>query len=320
MRNRLFLLVVALLLVVTSCNHQPIATQKVTQLSVASDFLTEKDSILFKGFQSYKGVKVHIVPMSADSIVDLHKRQPYNLPFDVVILQSSYDMHHLSSNKVFHELPSSVYWENASFIAPNKDWEALAIDPFVIAGINSPKDVQYSELTFGNRWENAVRPINYKAFQASILFQFGKENTKKSQAFMEKLASQSSVVKDTSMIADSIRPKNWKLLQLSDALLTKQIFRYPSQSQKFGAFYDVIGIGIVSHSSIYSTAESFIQFLKNSTRNQWLCNNWKVLPVIKPSKPSPYEYQNNYPMLFRGGPKQIVSHFKAVDSIVIKMN
>lgn len=301
-----------LLLSLTDCNTPSVTSKKPEKLYIASDFLTPEDSLMFNGFRKKEQVRVIILPMSTDSIVKHYRQFRYNSKFDMVFMRSTYSLDQLSSNGVLHVIDESYQWEEKGLVAPASDWIILGLDPYVIAGMDEQRGFQYNELTYGPKWKNELNDEEFASFQAAVMFQFGRKNISKSLAWLRKIDDRTLKATDAN---DSTGIVPYCLTRLSKAREEGMNYVYPSQSHKFGAFYDGMGVGITRHASAYSAALSFIRHYSNLVYNQRLCNRLHILPVQDPKDLSSYVYQNEYPMLFRCTPRAAAPHFRDLPKI-----
>lgn len=309
MRYIRFIILPLLLLSLSDCNTPAVSSKKPDKLYIASDFLNPEDSVFFHDFRKKEQIKVVILPMSTDSIVSHYHHFRYNSQFDMVLMKSVYSLDVLSKKEVLHTIDETHLLENKGLAAPDSDWIVLGIDPYVIGGLTEERGFQYNELTYGSKWKNELDELEFANFQAAVMFQFGRKNMKKSLAWLKKIEAHTLNSDDTITVVP------YFLSRLSKVRSQGEPYVYPSQSQKFGAFYDGIGTGIVRHSSKHSAALSLIKYYSNIVYNQKLCNRLNVLPVQDPKELSLFSYQNNYPILFRCTPRNAVSLFRDLERI-----
>jgi hypothetical protein len=297
------------LLPLCGCNTTSVGSSKPKRLYIASDFLTPKDSVFFSGFSKKEDIKVLILSMSADSIVSHYKQFGYNSKFDLVLMKSTYSLNLLSKAKVLHTIPEENKPKEIGFASLDSDWIILGVDPYVISGLESKRDFQYNELTFGKKWKRVLTQEEMASFQVSVLFQFGRKNLSKSVKWLEKIENQSTNQNDTIEVAP------YFLSRLSLVRKQGKEYVYPNQSRKFGAFYDGIGMGVVRHGSKYTTSLSLIEYYSNIVHNQRLCNKLNILPIQNPKGMSSFLYQNEYPLLFRCTPYKATPLFRDLKRI-----
>ncbi len=310
MRVFLFVVNLCLLLSISGCNTPAIKSSKPKIIYIASNFLNKSDTLIFQGFENKEKIKVVILPMTTDSILAHYNQYKYNSHFDLVIIQSTHNIDKLSQNEVLHTIEKAYLSEEKKFISTKSDWVTLGIDPYVVGGLGERKDFQYNELTYGNKWKNELNADEFTSFQTSVLFQFGHKNLKKSIAWLQTIDSQVQTITDTAQVSPHY------LTLLSKAITSKKSYVYPSQSEKFGAFYDAVTVGIVRHSSNYTAGLTFIKhYIDNLVYNQRLCDKLNILPVQNPKGHSSFEYQNNYPMLFRCGPRDATKFIESLKYI-----
>ena len=66
------------------------------KLVVATDYIAPGDTALFKSFEKKYKVKIELKQMSADSLVELYKKDRYNTGVDVVLIHKLLDMRKIS--------------------------------------------------------------------------------------------------------------------------------------------------------------------------------------------------------------------------------
>ncbi|HNS41538.1 MAG TPA: hypothetical protein PKN22_02170 [Taishania sp.] len=324
MNRMVFLVLLVFGLYLTSCNTPVLESSTPKRFYIASDFLQPKDAILFKDFSKKEKTRVVILNWTADSIEQHYAKFGYSSKFDAVLMKTTFAVNQFTTQKILHPIEANYLWQNKDFEAPNKEWITLGIDPYVIAGLKEKKVMHYNDLTWGNKWENKLTPEEMKAFNGAVVYQFGRKNLQNSIKWLKKLhqqiaPAQPMLVAQPDSLADSTALASFYLTRLSKINPKKEVFVYPSQIVRLGAFYDGINFGIARHSSKYITALHFIAFYTQPLNNQKLSKRLHVLPVENPHKQSPFDYQNNYPILFRGSPGEIAPIFRNLSKIEVRI-
>lgn len=302
-----------------SCNTPEAPTRNFKRLTIASDFLTPADTIAFSGFKKSHHIRIIIKNMSYDSILAHFQNRGYNTEFDMVFMSNLYDLDQLSKSNVLHRINDRDLVENPTFFSWDKQWMILGIDPYVITDLNEMRDFQYSELSHGRKWTTDLTPKEMATFKASIFSQYGKTKEKTTR-WITKMESQIIELNDSIKQNDSLFQQPFRLTRLSHIDLEKDTYIFPSQSQKFGAFADGVGVGIIRHASKYSLGIEFMNYYKNAIFNQNLCNQLQLLPTSNPNRTSKYVYQNNYPILYRVNLNEIALLFGQFETMQQKIS
>ncbi|MCO5260306.1 MAG: hypothetical protein M9916_09200 [Crocinitomicaceae bacterium] len=311
--NKLVLLgIIFVVLLLNSCNTPSVESSKPKVVYIASDFLATKDSVLFKDFSKKEQIKVVILAMSADSIIQHYTTYKYNSKFDIVLLKTTFGMYNVSQIGALHPIPETHRWQDNNFVSPTNDWITLGIDPYIVTGLKEKKAFQYNDLTWGLKWKNNLSNDEMAAFRTSVMLQFGRKNFNKSLKWLKNVEHQTANEKDT-LIA------SFELTRLSKLTAKQLDYVYPSQIVRLGAFYDGVNVGIVRHSSKFTTALNFLSFYTKSQNNQKICKRLNLLPVTHPHNVSPFAYQNNYPILFRCSPRKSVPMLRNLKKIEARL-
>lgn len=304
MKSSHFFFIAFLLQLVIGCQIETAAPPKKMTLRIASTFLEAKDSVLFKSFAKSEKIAIQIVPISLDSIRKDLQNDPYNNGFDLVLLNSSFELHALSKRNLLQEIPELFKDYNPQYKSSKNDWITIGLDPYILSAGDSNEVIQtYNDLIYGNQWKQHLDFNDRTAFYASILRQFGKGNRSKAINWIQKMQEKTD---DT--MRDSVSFSTYYLDKHSNTKNSKHEFVIPHQS-KSGAFYDIIGIGIPKQSTAYGTILNLLEFYHHPTHNQRLNAKLNTFPIENPDKMSEFEYQNDYPILFRCSPLQATQQY-----------
>ena len=298
----------------TQCTVPEAKDESVATLVLASDFLTANDTLIFRDFEKEHQLRVRIRHMSTDSIISHFRAYGYNSSFDGVLLYSTYNLHRLSKAEVLHVLPEFVREQPAAIRAPKNDWLVVGFDPYVLEQADSGAVIQtYNELTYGSKWTSVLNHEERAAFEASVLHQFGRSGRYKSFTWLSSMYTQMN-----GSTSDSVTHADFTLNRFSKMQDTKHRFTIPNQVRG-GVFYDGIGIGAIRHSAHYSTVCDLIAFYLNPHYNQKLNGRLHLFPIASPNNHSDFDYQNDYPILFRCSPNQCVRHYRDLERMWLKL-
>jgi len=310
----LFLFLVSIF-VVGSCSIPEVQESEKGFVIIASDFLSSNDSLIFKNFEKSNKTKVHIKHLSTDSIISHVKQFGYNTQFDGVLLFSSYSMNRLSNLNFLNELPDQLSHQPKAIRAPYNKWICIGFDPYVIDFKDSIiENVSYHELTYGHRWKSELTKEQSAAFYASVLHQFGRKQLAKSMTWLKEYKNH-----EISTENDSLKIANFTLNRYSIVKKKDGNFIIPNQD-KTGAFFDGIGIGMLTHTSKYTELERLISYLLLRQNNQGIMAKLDLFPLENPANRSAYSYQNKYPKLCRCTPNKCVSEYREMEKILKNLN
>ena len=313
-RTTNILLLVFTLMLGYQCKVDEPSFPKDSVLVIASDFLTEKDTNLFVDFTKKNNVQIKIMEGSSDSILALSKQLTYNTPFDAVLLKSTYTLNKFSEAKVLQPLLSTY---NESLIqdrSPRNDWVVFGYDLFILDHGDTTIEIStYNELTFGKKWLQSMKSkTDYAAFYSSVLFQFGPRRRNKAIEWLNEFHAQMMTEN-----LDSISPAAYSLNRYSIAKTNKHNIKIPNQVRG-GTFYDGWGLGIIYQSKNYAILEKLMHHISNPHFNQTINARLHMYPCEDPKGTSDFEYQNDYPLLYRCNPNQMVRQYRDLDKIFKK--
>lgn len=139
----------------SSCKIETASPDYQADLVIASNFLKEKDTIYYKGFEKKTGINIKIRSISADSIQQIIKSKGYNSKIDLVFLRSLTNIKDFQISH-FHEFQYNYAKNELSFFKPLLDskWLVAGIDPFVFSYFkdSTERPTNYNQLTAGFLW------------------------------------------------------------------------------------------------------------------------------------------------------------------------
>lgn len=245
------LLVLLLSVLVVSCNTDSVEKEKYPTLTIASDYLTQKDSQLFRKITDSLHCKLVIRKMNADQLIGEIRNNRFSSGIDLVMMESPYDVNRLNRLNIYQPLRSSDLrnrWKDYNVVP-------LAIDPFV--SVKKPDSLMY---------------INDSIQYRKTLFLADEEDLYVYLSFNYQNLDHISA---SGMIRDT---KGQFTLEVMDLWKTNEIIAYNSQLkavQRDSSYrhfnwirtsrterYNVYTIGILNQSEHYSDAIQFIRLLK----------------------------------------------------------
>jgi len=299
---------------VGSCSIPEVKEAKLNSIIIASDFLSSKDSLVFKNFEKRNKIKVYIKHLDSDSIIAHIKQYGYNATFDAVLLKSSYSLNRLSNLGFLNDLPQQFSIKPVAIRSPKNNWISIGFDPYVIDfGDSLVENVSYNELTHSKRWKPQLSEDESMAFYAGVLHKFGRKQMAKSKSWLLKLKQH-----EVSVANDSLKLSNFSLNRFSKSKEVGNNYLFPNQ-ENGGVFYDAIGIGIIAHSRKYSEAERLINYVLIRYNNQAIAAKLNLFPVENPDNRSLFTYQNEYPRLGPCSPNKCVREYRDLEKVMMKL-
>lgn len=222
------------------------------KITIASDFLSPSDSLIFKGISDSLGCDLIIQKMTADQLIGEIRNKRFNSGIDLIMMRSPYDVNRLNRINIFQSLSS----DNIRNRWKDYDVIPLAVDPFV-----------------------KVQKIDSIQFMDSIrrdktLCLFGEEDLVVYLSF----AYQNT---DPVVAAGKIRDERNKYLldsrqlwNTQEILVPKSRFEEYRKDSTFKMFdwkqheildaYNVITIGVLNQAENYPEALTFIKMLRQA--------------------------------------------------------
>ena len=257
-----------LVFALTACSVPSAAPEEEPSLVIATDHTSAADSILFRKFEKQFDAKVKIRQMSADSLINLFSKGPYNTGIDVVIMHQLYDMRKLTQKNIFETIELDELTTEGISNSPRTIF-GIGIDPFIA--------VTKSDF----RWDINIYDDLSKT-------QFINNFSQKSQAhffapFEQKMTRAKTFNRIQKILDKSIEPKNYKGDSVDVILCSysQYLNRSPKDSlwndyskihfpnsKTSGVFYDLISIGIVDQSSHYDLSVQFLNWINQKSMNK----------------------------------------------------
>ncbi len=247
-------------MLISACGYEELTAEKKRTLSVASDYLTEADSVLFLGFTKKTGVKVKIIALELDSISMKVLSDPLNAGFDMIMVSDVRILKKLQSKKLLQKFSDEL--DSAQ---GNRFFLYTGIDPIVYyANRNLNVDsISYSDLS-KSLWYSSFDEIGLNK-----LFNCIKKNNKWSSRESALWLHRVEQKKMNFLEVDSLAPSMFNVgflsqfertSQLKDSLYNFQYLFFPDQIQT-GLLYNFYGSGIVYQSANFSAAMDLILYL-----------------------------------------------------------
>lgn len=312
-KNWKYILPIAFIL--TSCSIDTASAPKDKVLVIASDYLFEKDTLLFSSFVKEQKVAIKILHISTDKIIGNIRNTGSNSGIDVVMVKSVYDIFKLNKRDILHnirldELDSK---EKIKYSSATYNYFAFGIDPYVVfnANVNPFKVKTYNDLT-NHQFLNELEEREITPFLSPVMHKM-----KRVQAnnWMKKFLNNSRKISEST---DSMKLYAPILTTLScyhqrlksDTIYFNRSISYPNKKST-GSFYNLRTFGIIKQAENYMSAKNFISFCLTSKNNSVI--NSKIGTIsIHPSKNDFRKYSTSI--------EKLIEQYILVDRVVRKFD
>lgn len=267
----------------TSCSVEMAKPEKKQSLVIASDFLNEEDTILFKQFVQKHKIRVIIRHLSPADLIAKLKASRFNSGIDLVLAQNSYTALRLNNLGMLHDLQKTVdVSPNANpYISYKHNFIGIGLDPFVF---NYPVD----SIRTATRYHDLRTKPSYHLLSdwdvLSFLSPIRKEtNQSKTYDWMKDWLAHSAVRPEKGPWSDSVRVNLCKYSQLTSVedstwLSYSSEIAYP-ESRGMGTHYELVVLAIVDQAEHFDAANKFISFCENPGHNDVLNKKMHRFPI-----------------------------------------
>ena len=320
-QNNLFLTAITctLLLVLPACHVKKANPTENNTLVIASDYLVEGDTSLFKGFSAQNKARVVIRPITTDALIGLMRNEGYNSGIDLVLSESSHSAFRLWQEKLLQPVYEKDAFNNADndYISYKYSYVSLGIDPFVIY---YPSDTLITARTYQDLFKT---PHSYSLTREDILSFLSPLRQYKNQvdtySWIERWDSTGVQQSQLTSHGDTLpailtRHSHVELLRdsLKGAGSDKLIF--PNGLRR-GSYYDVLPMAIVNQAENYIMAKKFIQYYTNPGHNSIINEKLHTFPL--------YDYLESRSVDFKLNPankEALLQYHPMIERIVNKLD
>jgi len=281
---RSFLWVFALLFLgVGACSIESAKPIKSQALVIASDFLHEKDTVLFKDFSKKNGVRLIIRHLSPDQMITEIESKGYNSGIDLVLSDNMQTPIKLNKNGLLQdlvEIESEVKTQN-QYISYKHNFVGIGLDPFVFKytsdSIQEPKS--YRDLNESQHY-HTLSKSDIISFLSPIRREMNRAST---YNWAKKWTGKSSLRPDNGPWSDSAQVVLCKYSQLKtfkDSIWENypEGHYFPNR-EKAGVYFDLMSVSIVQQAEHFSDAQKFMEHCQNSGYNAALNRRLNRFPI-----------------------------------------
>lgn len=329
--KHLFLILIVSL-VFASCLVDTAEIPKNQQVTIYTDCLTKDDVSLFRSFRKKEDVRVKIVHLPADSILQIIQKEGYNTKADVIILRSLYDIQRVDKANILEGLKSWKLDELVSgkFKAKDNTWFGIGVDPYVFVAKNDTISTlsEFGELLHKNQYNKWSTNLETSADLVPMLAPI-LQKKKRSDAiewYMDFLENDYVQVKEHDkegipILTTDVLVTNYTsytaMSKRNDSTDFHMHLTFPNQSKK-GTFYNLICAGVVKQARNYENARLLVEYLAASHMNEKINNRWNTFPISLQTRTHIYAYQNTTFKIYKGSNARILVNYPNVNRIVKK--
>ena len=255
----------AITTVISSCGYEELSENKNQTITIVSDYLSDRDSLLFIDFTKKTKVKVRIIQLNSDTILKRISKDPLMNGFDCIMVSDLDVLNQLDRLHLLQKISS----ESAP-LKNNNNYRLTGLDPLVYyANRNlNPDSVNYTDLS------TVFWYSNLEETQLMRLFNCIKKNnqwTSRESAFW---LHQAGLNRINYPATDSLAPRIYDIKFLSPSERAKlqkdsvDVFQYvffPDQNQS-GLLYNYYAAGIIYQSPNYTAAMEFMRYLTEGSQ------------------------------------------------------
>jgi hypothetical protein len=270
---------------ITACTIETAKPTKSEALVIASDFLHEEDTILFKDFSTKNGIRLVIRHLSADQMISEMESKGYNSGIDLVFSDDMQTPVKLNKNGLLQdlvEMENGVKSQN-EYISYRHNFVGIGLDPFVFK--------YTSDSTRGTtRYADLSEVRHYHTLSESEIISFlspvrRKMNRAKTYDWTQKWAERSLLRPENGPWRDSAELVLCKYSQL-DEITDSVWMSYPEDSyfplsESTGSYFDLMSISVVQQAEHYTDAQKFLEHCQNSGHNATLNQKLGRFPIYE---------------------------------------
>ncbi|MDX2362068.1 MAG: hypothetical protein QNK23_14770 [Crocinitomicaceae bacterium] len=310
MRNLkyIYLLLVIVFSVSTGCSIESAHPPSHQELIIASNFLTEADSLMFEEFETEENVDITLIILSTEELMTRLKDLNSSANIDLVLMRSLQDVNNLSKEGLLHSFNVETFLpeEIVPYTSMRYHFVGVGIDPYIIS---YPKDSIISVKTYNDLtrmpYNNCVSPEDYPVLLAPAL-----DKLKKVEAnnWIKQFIEQASPCKSPSdSLAHLPMLSTYSSFQMqNDPSLG---FIFPSTNST-GSFYDLRTASIVNQASNFVVAKVFILHLSQPDINQELNQQWNTISAFD---------NNSGFRKYQAKSSQLIPYYATVERVLSKL-
>lgn len=263
--------------------------------------------------------------MTADSLRKRLHSEKLNTEIDAVILASPYDMVHLEKSDFIQHLSEDKIPDNlpTKFISRSRKWIGLGCDPYVIVSVQDTlkKVKTYKNLAESTKWcTNLASNSEWYPFYSAIVNRINSTSKYNALDWIRNFNDNKLAVlqENDSTSACSILLTSYSKFRKSPTVLNSQFKKgkliFPNQ-RTGGSYYSMPTFAVIKQARNFSNAVKFLDYLTIETVNKRLNFNWLIFPIIS-SKESSFSYQNSRFKKYTISPVRLTENYERINNIL----
>ena len=259
-----------LLITVASCRIETAKPVVKKQLVIASDYLRESDTVLFKNFSKKTNTRITILPLNKSKIIGEFRNNKYNTGIDLFMMKSLYDVHELQKRKIFQPLKLSVNLNEKylDFSSEQYDYFGFGYDPYVVAYPQNarPTIKMYNDL----KRHKYIKDLDDAELIPMIAPILGKMKKTDAHLWIERMYGHNyadSLLSDSLILHMPVLTSYSNFQNNREEMLYKNKTVLMPNNKSTGTFYNLRTITIAFQAENYNEALAFIDFYLEEENN-----------------------------------------------------
>lgn len=265
-----FSFVFILLCALQSCYVETASTSKNQELVIASDYLTEEDTVLFSSFMKENDVQIVIKPVIRKELELLSKGQPFNAQIDLLMYKNLYDVHKLNKSNLIQPIYQGKNHLSDTLLTNfSSGIIGIGYDPFVFSyNADSLGEISSVGEVRSTRFKNNLSKGEQIVFLSGFRDHYDSPETMQFALGMD----------SNSFYSDSLLPR-WQVIRLETISEKSNQLDYSLVDFGGNEMFDVRTIACFTQTSQFELAKEFIQYVRNPKTNNRLNKEWKTIPI-----------------------------------------
>lgn len=258
------------LVLLSSCYIDSARQSKNIKLTIASDYLLPKDTILFESFKKNKEVNIEIQHLNRKELESWVDKHPYDSGIDLLMYKSIYDTYKLKKERLTQKIYGArEYFSDTILSDLNSGIIGLGYDPFVYSyNIDSLGEISSVGEVRAGQFKNNLSKVEQIVFLSGFRSQYDNPETMQFALGMD----------TNSFYTDSLLPK-WRTIELE--MFSEQDTKRTNAFVDFGgnSMFDVRTVTSFSQSSNFEMTKEFIRYLRNPKTNARINEAWNTIKI-----------------------------------------
>lgn len=287
--------------VLQSCSTEVAKPLPHQHIVLASDFLTKKDLPIFKQFTKKFGIKVYLISLNEEQLIEKLKKEKTSTRIDAILLSSLVGM-----EKVNHLKALQTTLKNPIV--------TIGYDPYIYTIMNDSLDTKatYRGIFSSNNWKSLSTKTTYftpMLAEVKLLLRKKKSNFPSYlKQFFKYKSNQDTTVRNGAVIS---KYSDFMALDYSTRIKVTLIF--PSEK----TYSDLATFAIVKQARNYSNALLLKRAIQQGKMNRIIAAKGNFFPLENPTK-SRFEYQNRTFNWAVDNPLVALKNFTSIEQVLQK--